>query len=157
MADRSLSVCNHWTAIYFHKNPYFNMINHGCMICIKYDPWFTGTIHHIDWGRSRYLPMISHCDILTLVHWSLDHWARSAAHPIWPISSDISSNWLWEEVSVLMALGTAWPAPSRDNCAPPPTEIITRLHNERQARREADKKSIFTIGNLLQGSIFIHL
>ena len=46
MQDSSISVCNHLAAIYFHKNLYFNMINHGCMICIKYEPWSIGTIHH---------------------------------------------------------------------------------------------------------------
>ena len=121
------------------------MINHGCMICIKYDPWFTGTIHHIDWGRSRYLWMISHCDILTLVHWSLDHWARSAAHPLWPILTyHVIIKLIVREVSVLMALGTAWPAPSRGNCATPPTEIITSLHNQRGRRGEREARRAFS-------------
>ena len=144
MADGSLSVCNHWTAIYFHKNPYFNMINHGRMICIKYDPWFTRPIHQAGWAW--YLPLdisLRYPYISALISGSLDQWASecSSAHlptaHILHLSSHISWNWLWElrgGVGVdMMAL--PGPTPSWDNCATPPTEIITRLHNERNARR----------------------
>lgn len=117
------------------------MINHGCMICIKYDPWFTGTIHHIDWGRSRYLPMISHCDILTLVHWSLDPWARECS------SSHLAQHIFWHIIKLIVrggvgvdGTGQCLDTPSRDNCATPPTEIITRLHNERGKARETRRE-----------------
>ena len=37
------------------------------------------------------------------------------------------------------SLARPGPAPSWDNCATPPTEIITRLHNERGSRRRQEE------------------
>ena len=139
------------------------MINHGRMICIKYDPWFTRPIHHAGWAW--YLPLdisLRYPYISALISGSLDQWASecSSAHlptaHILHLSSHISWNWLWElrgGVGVdMMAL--PGPTPSWDNCATPPTGIITRLHNESNARRAFSQLATYYY---LQASIFIHL